>query len=127
MRKLLMAFLYMAGGISLVHAQVKKTDLNFDVQKYESQTLTVDGKTIRVRAYENIVYVSNPVDTAIQKMNIYIPEEYFNGQTINGYSAKTAPIFFPNLGRRVYACPTSLHQRKCDGRPSSHGRSGSSA
>jgi hypothetical protein len=29
-------------------------------------------------------------------LNVYIPEEYFIGGTINGYSAQNAPIFFPN-------------------------------
>jgi hypothetical protein len=38
------------------------------------------GKTFKVRAYENIIYVANPVDTVYQKMNIYIPEEYFSGK-----------------------------------------------
>jgi hypothetical protein len=37
-------------------------------------------KTFTVRAYENIIYVANPVDTVYQKMNIYIPEEYFSGK-----------------------------------------------
>lgn len=29
-------------------------------------------------------------------MNIYVPEGYFKGKSINGYTAKTAPIFLPN-------------------------------
>jgi multidrug resistance efflux pump len=29
-------------------------------------------------------------------MNIYIPEEYFEGKSIGNYTANTAPIFFPN-------------------------------
>ena len=29
-------------------------------------------------------------------MNIYIPEEYFNNGTVNGYNTQTAPIFMPN-------------------------------
>ena len=61
-----------------------------------------------VRAYENIVYVANPVDTIYQKMNIYIPEEYFAGKSIHGYSAATAPIFFPNkVGGYMPAQPAS--------------------
>jgi hypothetical protein len=54
-----------------------KPDLSFQAQKYVTQTLTFEGKTFTVRAYENIIYVTNPVDTVYQKMNIYIPEEYF--------------------------------------------------
>ncbi|MDO5608879.1 MAG: subtype B tannase [Capnocytophaga sp.] len=70
--------------------------LRFDVSKYEIQTAEIDGETIEVRAYENIVYIKKPVDTVYQIMNIYIPRAYFEGKTINGYSADTAPIFFPN-------------------------------
>ena len=105
MRKLLLATICLMSGISLVHAQQKQVNLNFDVQKFESQTLTVDGKTITVRAYENIVYVQHPVDTSVQKMNIYIPEAYFTGKSINGYTAATAPIIFPNKvgGCKIYA------------------------
>ncbi len=39
----------------------EKSALAFDIDKYELQTLTQDGKTFQVRAYENIVYVENPV------------------------------------------------------------------
>jgi hypothetical protein len=70
--------------------------LSFDLSKYEVQTQDFEGKAIKVRAFERIVYVSNPSDIDQQIINIYIPEEYFNGRTINGYTAKTAPIFFPN-------------------------------
>jgi hypothetical protein len=45
-------------------------DLRFDKEKYVIQTLTSDGKTFKVRAYENIVYVANPVDTTYEKLNI---------------------------------------------------------
>ena len=96
MKKLLLASLWLMGSIPFLEAQEKSIDLTFDPQKYESQTLTLNGTTFKVRAYENIVYVKNPVDTSCQKMNIYIPEEYFTGNSIHGYSAKTAPIFFPN-------------------------------
>jgi hypothetical protein len=70
--------------------------LTFDASKYEIQTQDFNGKTIKVRAYEKIVYVANPVDLNHHILNIYIPEAYFNGEKINGYSAETAPIFFPN-------------------------------
>jgi hypothetical protein len=70
--------------------------LDFNPKKYEKQNLEYDGVKIDVRAYEKIVYVANPVDTAYEVMNIYIPEAYFNGKSINGYTATSAPIFFPN-------------------------------
>ena len=72
-------------------------NLNFDVNKnYKTETVKVNGKNITYRAYENIVYVKNPVDINYQTINIYIPEEYFNGKTVGKYNEKTAPIFFPN-------------------------------
>lgn len=123
MRKLLLATICLISGISLVHAQQKQVNLNFDVQKFESQTLTVDGKTITVRAYENIVYVQHPVDTSVQKMNIYIPEEYFTGKSINGYTAATAPIFFPNkVGGYMPAQPASTKNNGMSGMPPMNGQ-----
>ena len=71
-------------------------DLNFDITKSSLKEALVDGKTIKYRGYENIVYVKNPIDIQYQTINIYIPEEYFNNGTIGKYNASTAPIFFPN-------------------------------
>lgn len=70
--------------------------LDFRQHSGSAQTMQVNGQTVAYRAYENIVYVRNPVDAEYQRINIYIPEAYFNGGTINGYTADTAPIFFPN-------------------------------
>ncbi|MDR1572176.1 MAG: alpha/beta hydrolase fold domain-containing protein [Clostridiales Family XIII bacterium] len=50
------------------------------------------------RAYENVVYVSKPVDAGRQAMNIYVPDAYFSGGEINGYTAETAPILLHNRG-----------------------------
>ena len=66
--------------------------LIFDPAKYK--TGTVNG--VSYRAYSNIVYVANPVNSSYQQLNIYIPEIYFSGGTLNGYTAETAPIFMPN-------------------------------
>ena len=73
-----------------------KISLAFDVKNYESMSTTVDNKEIKYRAFEYIPYVANPIDIDQQYMNIYVPEEYFNNGTINGYNAQTAPIFMPN-------------------------------
>ena len=70
--------------------------LTFNPQKFTAQTVNVNGENIAYRAYEQIIYVKNPVDSKYQKMNIYIPEAYFAGQKINGFTAQTAPIFLPN-------------------------------
>ena len=70
-------------------------DLNFDVSQGVEKTLTYDGRAVTFVAYENIFYVGKPVSD-VQKLSVYIPAEYLRGETINGYSAKTAPIFLPN-------------------------------
>ena len=73
-----------------------KISLSFDVKNYESMSTTVDNKEIKYRAFEYIPYVANPIDIDQQYMNIYVPEEYFNNGTVNGYNTQTAPIFMPN-------------------------------
>lgn len=79
-------------------AQERKagSGLNFNPDKYDIQILTYNGKEIRVRAFEKIVYVEKPVDTTYQVLNFYVPEEYYRNKSINGYNAQNAPIFFPN-------------------------------
>ena len=73
-----------------------KISLAFDMKNYESMSTTVDNKEIKYRAFEYIPYVANPIDIDQQYMNIYVPEEYFNNGTVNGYNTQTAPIFMPN-------------------------------
>lgn len=70
--------------------------LKFDASRYELQQVTVAGKTLAVRAYEGIVYVSKPTDSSYQVLNFYVPEDYFQGGEISGFTAENAPIFFPN-------------------------------
>jgi hypothetical protein len=75
---------------------VAPSSLNFDATRFEARQLKVGGKTVAVRAYENIVYVAKPVDMTTQIMNIYVPETYFHGGSVGAYTAQTAPIFLPN-------------------------------
>ena len=77
---------------NLAHAH----SLDFAPEKYETKTAAVNGATIHYRAYEGIPYVSKPVEPDYQQINIYIPEAYYEGGSINGYTAQTAPIFLPN-------------------------------
>ena len=98
----------MLGGHSVLCQELVGYSLIFHPDRYVSQSLTVDGKVIRVRAYENIIDVAHPVDTAYEKINIYIPEEYFEGKSVNGYTAVTAPIFYPNtVGGYMPAVPAT--------------------
>lgn len=101
---LMLASLTMMGcqaSISSKASEVKETvsskySLDFDTKNYTSKTITINNKTVKYRAYENIVYVKNPVDTKYESMNIYIPEEYFQGESVSSYTVDTAPIFLPN-------------------------------
>ncbi|MDZ7899789.1 MAG: subtype B tannase [Arcicella sp.] len=104
--KLLNTWCFLIITIFWVKAQ---TNLQFNPSKFTTQTQDFQGKTLKVRAFERIVYVSNPADTAQQILNIYVPEEYFNGGSINGYNAETAPIFFPNkVGGYMPAQPATF-------------------
>lgn len=85
-------------------------NLRFNPDHYSIQTFQVDKKEYKVRAYENIIYVTNPVDTAYQKINIYVPEAYYQDQAINGYTKETAPVFFPNaIGGYMPSAPMYLN------------------
>ena len=70
-------------------------DLKFDPEKYEIKTCELQNRSVIYRAFENIVYCAKPV-SSVQKLNIYVPEAYYQGKTINGYDLKTAPVFAPN-------------------------------
>lgn len=72
-----------------------KEEMKFDSMKYTLEELTLGKHNITYRAFKDISYCSQPMDE-IQKLNIYVPEIYYSGNTINGYSFNTAPIFMPN-------------------------------
>ena len=61
-----------------------------------SQTMLAGNKLVTFRSWLDIPYVTNPAEPEYQRLNIYVPEEYFHGKTVNGYTAKTAPILLPN-------------------------------
>ena len=61
-----------------------------------SQTMLAGDKLVTFRSWVDIPYVDTPSEPEYQRLNIYVPEEYFHGGTINGYTAKTAPIMMPN-------------------------------
>lgn len=61
-------------------------DLRFDVSKYVKGTVTVKGRTIPYRFYENIPYVAKPNAPQVQVLNIYVPEDLAEDHK--------APIYF---------------------------------
>ncbi len=108
-------------GINPLFAQQKAYSLDFKGDKYETQTIAVNGTDYKIRAFERIVYVRNPVDTAYQILNVYVPEGYFNGETINGYTAATAPFFFPNRVGGYMAAQPATAINTPNGRPAGGG------
>lgn len=80
--------------------------LDFSREEGKAASFEINGQTVQYRAFENIVYVLKPADTRYQAMNIYIPEAYFSGGSIDGFSADSAPIFLPNdVGGYMPATP----------------------
>lgn len=72
-----------------------KEELIFNPDTYEVKTCQMDGRSVTYRAFEGIVYCTNPVDP-IQKLNLFVPEIYYQGGEMNGYNLHNAPIFAPN-------------------------------
>lgn len=69
--------------------------LRLNTDQYEVRSMTLAGKTITFRAFKDLQYCENPLNP-IQKLNLFVPEAYYQNGTINGYNAETAPIFIPN-------------------------------
>lgn len=61
------------------------------------QTMLAGHKLVSFRSWIDVPYEANSPEPEYNRLNVYVPEEYFheNG-TINGFTAKTAPIFMPN-------------------------------
>lgn len=68
--------------------------LFFDKTKYEVKSCELEGRIVRYRAYEGLPYCSRPA-ADIQKMNVFVPEAFFEGEAVNGYTLESAPIFIP--------------------------------
>lgn len=69
--------------------------LRFDPDNYEVKTCEEDGSSITYRAFEGLAYCTAPADP-VQKLNLFVPEVYYQGGEINGYDLHSAPIFAPN-------------------------------
>lgn len=70
--------------------------MNFDSGKYTVEKIKCRDDVFCYRAFRNIPYVQRAVDEKYQQMNIFVPEEYYDGKMINGYDTDSAPIFMPN-------------------------------
>lgn len=70
--------------------------IEFCDQDYTVETARMDGKTVRYRAWKDLVYVTKPVDPEYQRMNLYVPEAYYEDPDSQPFSLDTAPILMPN-------------------------------
>ncbi len=89
--------------------------LCFKPESYEVKTCELDGRKITYRAYEGLEYCADPADP-IQKINIYVPEALAQGETVNGFTLKTAPIFMPNTVGGYMPGPADMPGRDFLGR-----------
>ncbi|MDU8924637.1 subtype B tannase [Pasteurellaceae bacterium LIM206] len=93
--------------------------LDFDSKAFKPAQTNLNGKTVKYRAVEKIVYVKHPVEPDYQTINFYVPEEYFHNGRVNGFTAETAPIFLPNsVGGYMPAKATTASEKGMDGKPS---------
>ncbi len=83
-------------SVNQMSVQNQTYSLKFNKENYTSESKILSGEKICYRAYRKIVYVEKPLAVNSQVLNIFIPEPYFENKTINGYTAKSAPIFMPN-------------------------------
>lgn len=90
-----------------------------DLLKYKVEKLTLFDSTIVFRAFRNIPYVNKPVNMEYQRMNFFVPEGYYSGEVINGYSRYTAPVFMPNMvgGYRAGCADEPGEHRRFPGEP----------
>ena len=62
--------------------------MNFDKNAYTVESLTVGVHTIRYRQFADLLYADLPANAAYQRMHIYAPEGFYEGESINGYSLR---------------------------------------
>lgn len=93
--------------------------LRFDPTQYVTKTLEMDGRTVTYRAFMGIPYIEKPADGEFQKLNLFAPEAFFAGESINGYDIRTAPIFVPNSVGGYRPGPAEQPGRHWDGAPNS--------
>ncbi|MCD8122398.1 MAG: alpha/beta hydrolase [Clostridiales bacterium] len=69
--------------------------LEFDQEKYQIRTMEQNGHKITFREYKGIPYCKYPVES-IQKLNLFVPEEFYEDKSVGEYQLRTAPIFVTN-------------------------------
>ena len=70
--------------------------LKFKPESGKTETMELEGLSVTFRSFENIPYVEKPVAPEMQKLNLFVPEAFYAGESINGYDLHSAPVFVPN-------------------------------
>ncbi len=70
-------------------------ELEFLPDCFTVRTCSVGTARVTYRAFEGIPYCARP-KSAVQVLNLFVPEEYYTGASRNGYTLRSAPIFMPN-------------------------------
>lgn len=87
--------------------------LALDPARHTVQTVRWGERTLRVRAFESLPVVAQPVEPAHQAINLYVPEAYFEGARVGAFEAGTAPVLLAiGVGGYMPALPGTLAARK---------------
>ena len=78
--------------------------LTIHPEQFASEEMLIEGTLVRYRAARDLAYVARAVCPDYQKLNLFVPEAFFQGRAINGYTARTAPVFVPNGVSGYRAC-----------------------
>lgn len=85
--------------------------LKFEKNDYTIEEVTLCGETIRFRAFRDLIYVEKPVNEEFQKMNLFVPECYYEGASLHGYDLGSAPVFMPNTVGGYMRAPAESLER----------------
>lgn len=113
------AILISASFLAASAAEAKEYSLVFDPKAYTVKTSSYGGQTFSYRAYEGIVDVKRPVDAKYETINFYARTEFFEGKSVGGYSAESAPIWFPNSVGGYMPAPASVPGLNFEGKTNS--------
>ena len=76
--------------------------MNFDKNAYTVESLTVGVHTIRYRQFADLLYADLPANAAYQRMHIYAPEGFYEGESIKDIACDCSG-FYAESSRRLYA------------------------
>lgn len=100
---------HVEGGVREIRIMAPSPVMNADPHEMSGAPGGPGGRAMEAEVpehykYEGVCYIGNVVDPKRQRMNICFPAAYMDGGTVNGYTAKTAPVLFfvPGGGFRMH-------------------------